>query len=100
MKKKTYDYASLVSGYFQKLLAGTKNVSVNTIHSYRDTFVIFNEYLEKKRGFKLEKTCIGDLSRDIVLDFLSYLETDRGVQRIFQKPASCHAEVVYEVCAS
>lgn len=78
MKKKTYDYANLVSGYFQKHLAGTKNVSVNTIHSYRDTFVIFNEYLEKKRGFKLEKTCIGDLSRDIVLDFLSYLETDRG----------------------
>lgn len=78
MRKKTSDYADLVSSYFKKYLAGTKNVSINTIHSYRDTFVIFNEYLEKERGFKLEKTCFGDLSRDIVLDFLNYLETIRG----------------------
>ncbi len=76
--KKTYDYSTMVSGYFQKHLAGTKNVSVNTIRSYRDTFVIFHEYLESQRGFKLEKTSVGDLSRDIVLEFLGFLESERG----------------------
>ncbi len=34
-------YASLISTYFSVYLAGTKNVSTNTIYSYRDTFVIF-----------------------------------------------------------
>lgn len=76
--KKTHDYPAMVSSYFQKHLAGTKNVSINTIHSYRDTFVIFNGYLEGQRGFKLGKTSIRDLSRDIVLEFLSYLESERG----------------------
>ena len=76
--KKTYDYPAMVSGYFQKYLAGIKNVSVNTIHSYRDTFVIFNGYLEQERHFKLEKTSVSDLSRDMILEFLSYLESERG----------------------
>ena len=40
-------YAGLVSAYFSVYLAGTKNVSTNTIYSYRDTFVIFHGYLEK-----------------------------------------------------
>ena len=76
--KKQYDYSGMVSCYFKKHLAGTKNVSINTIHSYRDTFVIFHDYLEKHRGFRLEKTSFSDLSRDIILEFLSYLETERG----------------------
>ena len=76
--KKKYDYSDMVSSYFKKHLAGTKNVSINTIHSYRDTFVIFNDYLEKQRGFKLERTSVSDLSRDLVLEFLSYLESERG----------------------
>lgn len=73
-----YNYSDMVSSYFKKHLAGTKNVSVNTIHAYRDTFMLFNDYLEKQRGMKLEKTSVSDLSRDIVLEFLMYLETERG----------------------
>ena len=76
--KKTYDYSSLVTSYFKKHLAGTKNVSVNTIHSYRDTFLIFNSYLESHQGFRLNKMNFSSITRDIVLDFLSYLETERG----------------------
>ncbi len=76
--KRKFDYSDMVSRYFKKHLAGTKNVSINTIHSYRDTFVIFNEFLEKQRGFRLEKTSVSDLSRNLVLEFLTYLETDRG----------------------
>lgn len=77
MKKKN-NYSDLVSSYFKKHLAGTKNVSVNTIHAYRDTFILFNDYLEKQRGIKLEKASFGELSRDIILEFLMYLETERG----------------------
>ena len=76
--KQMYDYSSMVSGYFKKHLAGTKNVSINTIRSYRDTFTLFNHYLETRHGFKLDKLRIGNLSRDIILDFLSYLENERG----------------------
>lgn len=65
----------MVSSYFKKYLAGTKSVSINTTHSYRDTFVIFNDYLEKQWGFKLEKNKRQRPFRDNVLKFLSYLET-------------------------
>ena len=70
-------YAGLVSAYFSMYLAGTKNVSTNTIYSYRDTFVIFHGYLEKYCGFKLEKMLFNDLSRELILEFLQYLETER-----------------------
>lgn len=70
-------YAGLVSAYFSVYLAGTKNVSTNTIYSYRDTFVIFHGYLEKYCGFKLEKMLFNDLSRELILEFLQYLETER-----------------------
>ena len=75
--KQIYDYSSMVSGYFRKHLAGTKNVSINTIHSYRDTFMLFNHYLETRRGFRLDKLRVGNLSRDIILEFLYYLEDER-----------------------
>ncbi len=66
-------YAGLVSAYFSMYLAGTKNVSTNTIYSYRDTFVIFHGYLEKYCGFKLEKMLFNDLSRELILrDFLGH----------------------------
>ena len=68
-------YAGLVSAYFSVYLAGTKNVS--TIYSYRDTFVIFHGYLEKYCGLKLEKMLFNDLSRELILEFLQYLETER-----------------------
>ena len=51
-------YAGLVSAYFSVYLAGTKNVSTNTIYSYRDTFVIFHGYLEKYCGFKLNANTV------------------------------------------
>lgn len=70
-------YAGLVSAYFSVYLAGTKNVSTNTIYSYRDTFVIFHGYLEKYCGLKLEKMLFNDLSRELILEFLQYLETER-----------------------
>ena len=38
--KKEYDYSDMVSSYFKKHLAGTKNVSINTIHSYKFTEII------------------------------------------------------------
>lgn len=63
--------------YFSVYLAGTKNVSTNTIYSYRDTFVIFHGYLEKYCGFKLEKMLFNNLSRELILEFLQYLETER-----------------------
>ena len=75
--KHIYDYSSMVSRYFRKHLAGTKNVSINTIHSYRDTFMLFNNYLETRCGLKLDRINVGSLSRDIVLDFLNYLEDER-----------------------
>jgi len=76
--KATRDYPEMVSSFFKKHLAGTRNASVNTIRSYRDAFVVFNDYLVKQKKLVLERMSVGDLSRDLVLNFLCYLESERG----------------------
>lgn len=76
--KNDNNYSELVSSFFRKHLAGTKDASVNTIFAYRDAFIVFNDYLVRHAGFKLEKMGVTDLSRGLILDYLSYLDTERG----------------------
>ena len=72
-------YAGLVSAYFSVYLAGTKNVSTNTIYSYRDTFVIFHGYLEKYCGFKLEKLLHAKHKYDILFLDIRFNNCDIGI---------------------
>ena len=45
MNKPT-DFARSLADYFTNYMAGQRNLSVNTIRSYRDTFCLLLTYLE------------------------------------------------------
>lgn len=76
MKKN--DFAQYIADFLTKYLAGTRNLSANTIASYRDAFVILLTFMNDKYSIKPEKLGIPDFSADRVKEFLSYLETEHG----------------------
>ena len=71
-----YDFARYVSDYLGRYLPGQRNLSSNTIASYRDMFKLMVSYFEE-RGKAPEKMSMDDLARDEVEGFMAWL-TERG----------------------
>jgi site-specific recombinase XerD len=75
---KTTDLGICVTDYFTKHLAGVKNLSSNTVKSYRDTFCLLLTFLNEKMNLKIEKTSLAIITDKTVIEFLGWLEDDRG----------------------
>lgn len=75
MGKKTSpeEFAKHLSRFLGIYLPQDRNVSPNTIASYRDTFVSFLTYLKENKHIKAEKITFEVLSRDNVVDYLRWL---------------------------
>lgn len=74
---KEYDFPKYLSYYLSKYLPGQKNASKNTITSYCDTFKFFLTFCEEKKKIKLEKVCICDISKELIVEYLEWLEVKR-----------------------
>ncbi|MBT4289406.1 MAG: tyrosine-type recombinase/integrase [Deltaproteobacteria bacterium] len=68
------DFATFLSTYFLKYVPTRTGYSGNTIKSYRDTFIIFLKYCNDELSIKPEKINFTLLNRNMVEDFLSWLE--------------------------
>jgi integrase/recombinase XerD len=77
MKSKNNDFAFLVSSFLMNYLAHVRNVSPNTIASYRDSIVSLLAYMNEVGGIKPEKIQIKDLSAEKVTDYLAWIEEER-----------------------
>jgi len=75
---KTADLGSWIQRFFHEYLARHRNVSPATISAYRDTFRLLLQYLRQKRRRTPDFLSVESLSPQVVLGFLSYLETSRG----------------------
>ena len=71
------DFAICISSYLTKHLAGTRNLSSNTIKSYRDTFCLLLLFM-KEMNKKIDRICLVDIDSDLVIRFLDWLEVNRG----------------------
>ena len=69
--------AICISSYLTKHLAGTRNLSSNTIKSYRDTFCLLLLFM-KEMNKKIDRICLVDIDADLVIRFLDWLEVNRG----------------------
>lgn len=76
MKKNEFPY--YLSKFFQSYLPGSRNVSENTILSYRDTFTKLLTYLRDNKAVAPDKVTFSSVGRSTVEDFLFYLENDEG----------------------
>ncbi len=77
MKHESSLVAPLLQNFFADYLANQKRVSQQTIASYRDTFRLLLNFVQKKRKISPSKLRVSDLSSSVILSFLNDLEKTR-----------------------
>ena len=70
--------APFVRSFFEDHLVCRKNMSRNTIESYRDALKLLLEFAVEQRKKSATKLLVGDISEEIVIAFLTHLETARA----------------------
>lgn len=64
--------------YFHEYLVSQRDLSPNTIASYRDTFRLLLEFLKRRYRIPPDSVCVEDLDAPNVIAFLDDLEKQRG----------------------
>jgi integrase/recombinase XerD len=90
---KPTDFAKYLTEFLADYLPSQKNVSRNTILSYRDTFRLLIKYYRDIKRIKIEGIALKDLSSTEIIDFLKWLEVDRNcsISTRNQRLASIHS---------
>lgn len=76
--KTNKDFAYYLENFFMKYLSCEIGASPHTIRSYRDTFSLFLEFMQKARNIPSEKIALSHISKQCTLDFLDWLEQEKG----------------------
>lgn len=75
---KAKEFSSMLSGFLTDYLTAQKNLSRNTMFSYRDTFVLLFRFMQHSKGIPPEKLKLDDLNVCCIQDFLLWLEHVRS----------------------
>ena len=87
------DFPRLLTKFLGEYLPSQRNMSSNTIKSYRDTFMLLLRYCRERKNIILEQLEITRIDAVLIVDFLSYLETERHCSTATrnQRLAAMHA---------
>lgn len=90
---KPTEFAYYLSSFLTTYLAGQRNLSTNTIQSYRDTFSLLLRFFSDSKGVAPEKIGIDTVNKESVEEFLRWLENERGcaISSRNQRLAAIHA---------
>lgn len=91
------DFSRYLTKFLNVYLPHERNVSPNTISTYKDAFVLYLTYMHDVKGKKAEKLVLVDISRDNVLGFLAWLIDSKGnsISTRNNRLAAIHAFVTY-----
>lgn len=94
---KENDFPKYLSDFLSKYLPGQRNVSTHTIASYRDVFKLLLIFCDSVKSIKPEKIKMSDLSKELILHFLDWLETERkcSISTRNQRLAVIHSFIYY-----
>ena len=73
----TNDFAKNLTAFFTEYLPGIKNLSSNTIFSYRDAFRLFLFFCRDEQKIMPEKLSFKKFSVQLITGFLEWLENER-----------------------
>lgn len=76
---KQTDFAKTLTRYMTDFLPGQRNVSPNTILSYRDTFKQYLTFMQEEQRIRPERISLASTTALSIKDFLQWLETSRNV---------------------
>lgn len=87
------NFAKYLTSFLTEYLSGQKNVSKNTIHSYRDTFKLLLNYCQNEKNIAIENIRIDNLTAELIIEFLAWLESERkcSIATRNQRLASIHS---------
>lgn len=90
---KPTDFAYYLSNFLTTYLAGQRNLSKNTIQSYRDTFSLLLRYFSDIKNIAPEKINVNTVCKESAEEFLIWLERERGcsISSRNQRLAAIHA---------
>lgn len=71
--------AALLHAFFHEWMAKQRNLSHNTVCSYRDTWKLFLRFASQRKRREITKLSLADLQAGEVLAFLEHLEKNRKV---------------------
>jgi site-specific recombinase XerD len=93
MPMKPTDFAKHLTEFLSVYLPDQKNVSRNTIHSYRDTFKLLIRYCQEKESLTAERISLDSFSGKLISGFLEWLEKDRkySISSRNQRLAAVHS---------
>jgi site-specific recombinase XerD len=91
--KKVTDFANYLTRFFSVHLAGIRNLSKNTIMSYRDTFRLLLSFCRDVCGVTPEKLTIAMIEPELVIKFLDWIQNQRNCSTSTrnQRLAAIHA---------
>ncbi len=75
----TTNFAVGLNKFLINYLPSQKGCSPNTIDTYRYSFMFFLRFLSDEKGVKPDEVSIAELTRENVMEFLSWLEAERGI---------------------
>jgi len=68
--------APYIRSFFEDHLACRRNVSRNTIHSYRDSLKLLLQFVAQQRRKSVARLLVTDITEAVVIDFLTELDDD------------------------
>lgn len=71
------DFAKYLTKFLSEYLPHERNVSPNTIASYRDAFIQFIDYMKNEENRPLDKLVLSDITRDVITSFLRWVMDTR-----------------------
>ena len=77
MSKRKVGFMAILENYFETYLPYIRGLSLNTINSYKQTFLLLLRFMLEKKNLKAERIQFSDLSYETLLDFFNWLESDR-----------------------
>jgi integrase/recombinase XerD len=75
---KPTNFAKHLTEFLSVYLPSQRNVSRNTIYSYRDAFKLLIKYCQEKESVSAEKITLDILSSKLIINFLVWLEKERN----------------------
>jgi integrase/recombinase XerD len=90
---KPTDFAKYLTEFLSVYLPSQKNVSKNTVYSYRDTFKLLIKYCQETQNLPAERITVSLLSSEFIVGFLQWLETERrcSISTRNQRLAAIHS---------
>jgi site-specific recombinase XerD len=81
---KTTDFSKYLTDFLFKYLPGERGMSKNTVAAYRDTFLLLIKFISEKKKINIRKLEIGDISKEVITEFLDWLRTERNCSNATQ----------------